>query len=89
MSATFEEIREGVITFISAAMGEEQDSLMKAIDMMNEKGLKLSFNTVILPSDDSTVNEIQVKLTFVPEKIQVKTEGFTERLKNALTKIKG
>jgi len=95
MSAPYEEIRNGLITFIGEALDEEQDNLVKAVGMMSEKGLKLTLGATILPTDDLTVNEIQVKLSFVPEKVQVKTEGFTERLKkavnavHALKKVKG
>jgi len=77
MSATYVEIRESVVNLIGSALDEEQDSLMRAVGMMGEKGLKIPIGVTILPSDDSKVNEIIVSLSFVPEKVQVKTEGFT------------
>lgn len=89
MSAKYEEIREAVLDILASAMDEEQDNLMKAVGMMSEKGLKLTIGTTILPTDDMTTNEIKVNLSFVPEKVQVKTEGLTARIKDALKKVKG
>jgi hypothetical protein len=77
MSATYEQIKEEVLGLISSALEEEKDILMMAVNKENEKGQKLSIGVTILPSEDSKVNEILVSLSFVPEKIQIKMDGFT------------
>lgn len=88
MSAKYEELREGILGVIGTALDEEQDKFMSAIDMMGEKGLKVTLGTTILPTDDPVTNEIKVSMSFVPEKVTVKTEGFTERIKEILKKVK-
>lgn len=77
MAATYEQIKEEVLGLISSALEEEKDILMMAVNKENEKGQKLSIGVTILPSEDSKVNEILVSLSFVPEKIQIKMDGFT------------
>lgn len=85
MSASYEEIRAGVLDFIAAAMDEEQDKLMSAIGIMDDK-LKLSIGATILGTEDANTNEIKISYKFTPEKIEVKTEGFTEK-KERLKKV--
>jgi hypothetical protein len=85
MPATYEEIRAGVLGFIGAAMDEEPEKLMAAVKSMESK-LKLSIGATIIGTEDVDTNEIKISYKFTAEKVEVKTEGLTEK-KERLKKV--
>jgi hypothetical protein len=88
MGAKYTQIRETAMALFGEAMDEKSDDLMRTIDMMDEKGKTASLSIKFLPSEDPDICNIKMNFKFVPERVEVKVEGFTERVKAQLKKVR-
>lgn len=92
MGATFEEIKRELVNKFADALEEEKGKLMDSVEEHKDdkKGFPLSIKARVFSTDDVDTYRVTCDLTYATgSKVEIKMEGFTQRVKEALKKVKG